>query len=194
MTVGFLPGRSDYESEPGTRSDTRGAVSSAFCESSYVGIGWGLWGFLPHFLPSQSLAIPVQQHRGGAGLGSPKRRIAPSRRGRPRRQAGSERRGLPLGAGWVRVPDAAVTKPGRMPCRALSNPTLRTRVSAELRSLAQLRQQQAGSRTLNEASADEDPARQRQGSAGDPFGPEVQRVEPFAPGAAVRPTIRQTAE
>ncbi len=52
MTVGFLQGRSAYEPEPGVPPGLRGARFQAiFVRSSYVEIGWNLWGFLPHFLP-----------------------------------------------------------------------------------------------------------------------------------------------
>jgi hypothetical protein len=48
----------------------RGArFKAVFARSSYVGIGWNLWGFLPHFLPQHrrvdpdlpSIAAPMTQ-------------------------------------------------------------------------------------------------------------------------------------
>jgi hypothetical protein len=37
----------------------RGArFQAVFAKSSYVEIGWNLWGFLPHFLP-QELSAPL---------------------------------------------------------------------------------------------------------------------------------------
>jgi hypothetical protein len=50
MTFGFLQGRSDYEPDPEARLTTWGTVSSGFRE---IGIGWDLWGFLPHSLPQE---------------------------------------------------------------------------------------------------------------------------------------------
>ena len=32
---------------------TWGTVSSGFRKSSSAGIGWNMWGFLPHFLPQK---------------------------------------------------------------------------------------------------------------------------------------------
>jgi hypothetical protein len=55
LTVGFLQGQSAYEPGPGSPAGLRGArFQAVFARSSYVEIGWNLWGFLPHFLPQQT--------------------------------------------------------------------------------------------------------------------------------------------
>jgi hypothetical protein len=41
----------------------RGArFQAVFAKSSYVGIGWSLWGFLPHFLPQRARRQPAAIH------------------------------------------------------------------------------------------------------------------------------------
>jgi hypothetical protein len=52
---------------------TRGTVQAVSAESSYVGIGWNLWGFLPHFLPQ-----PVASDTGHSPGGKNARRDTPN--------------------------------------------------------------------------------------------------------------------
>ena len=54
MTFGFPPGRSGYELDPLARLDyVELGFKRFFAGSSYVEIGWNLWGTLPHFLPQR---------------------------------------------------------------------------------------------------------------------------------------------
>src|SRR4051794_33475457 len=46
----------------GSRLTTWGTVSSGFRESRSAGIGWNLWGMLPHLLPQEPLSQRVRNH------------------------------------------------------------------------------------------------------------------------------------